>query len=206
MSTTAAIADSVLTDAHLHALGLVPLGTETTVESVALAPEDRSACVVRTDAATIIVDGGEQLMALFDASAVALPGTVHVAAAVSSVDYSAYRVFVDGQSVRHLEHEDGEVTVDEGDASPAEDVFRLPSEDEELEGEIDGDILIQSLPQLAGFPVDIFTLTGAAYAAADSGDTADDSAGDSAGPNTSGSEQHDPKSRKRGFFGRLFGA
>ena len=43
MSTTAAIADSVLTDAHLHTLGLVPLGTETTVESVALAPEYGSA-------------------------------------------------------------------------------------------------------------------------------------------------------------------
>ena len=51
------------------------------------------------------------------------------------------------------------------------------------EEEIDGDILFQSLPQLAGFlvDVDIFTLTGSAYAAAeDSGDTA----GDSAGPNT----------------------
>ncbi|MGO1441022.1 MAG: hypothetical protein ACTHVY_13165 [Brevibacterium yomogidense] len=59
MSTTAAIADSVLTDAHLHTLGLVPLGTETTVESVALAPEYGSACVARTGAATRIVDGGD---------------------------------------------------------------------------------------------------------------------------------------------------
>lgn len=202
LSTAILITDTVLSDRQLESLGLYPTGEPGTAEAVLLTGSDVRACVVRNEAFTVIIDGGEQLMTAAGEDPISLPGAVHYAATVSTVDHSEFHVLSDGRTVRHLRQEEGEITVDEGDRQPGEDSFLLTGDDliaeAEAEFEIDGDLLIQELPALAGVSsaLDIFfELSGDMFAGPER-------------PDAETPQAQAPQAgaaRKRGVFGRLFG-
>lgn len=199
LSAAILIADSVLTDDILETLNLVALGEKTTAEAILLTPSDTGACVVRSGGSTIILDGGEALMAAADEGRIGLPGTVHFAATVSSVDFSEFAVVTNGEIVRHLRYEDGETTIDVGEPVPGETDWLIAADEGDSLTEADGDILIQKLPEMAGLSpeVDVFALAGEAYS--DPAEQADPG-------ETSGEQTRDQQSAKRsGFFARLFG-
>ncbi|MGO3328220.1 hypothetical protein [Gordonia sp. (in: high G+C Gram-positive bacteria)] len=200
ITVTVAVAESVLTDDQLSRLGFRSLGLEVTSEDVATVPGDERACVIRTRSSTIIVDGGERLMDAIDQSRIDLPGTVHFGCTVPSVDFSDYRVVVDGTPVRRLRQEEGEITVDDGAESPAESVFRIPGDDDS-DPEMDGDILVQSLGSVSGVApdVDVLELTGVAYESSTNGGASNSSSGGA--PAAAAKAQ-----KKRWSVGRLFGA
>lgn len=181
------IADTPLTDAHLAGIDLHPRQEQIAAEAVLLTPAEDRACVVRTENHTIIVDGSDALAEAIDEERVPLPGRVASAAVVSTVDFSDFRILVDGRVVRHLRQEEGEITIDQGETVAGESEF--------LDGvEIDGDLLIQRLPGLAGMSLDtdLFSLAGVAYTRApDSAVSADVPAPD--------------EPARKGFFSRLFG-
>lgn len=211
-NTAILIADSVLTDDTVKTLNLVPVGGQITAEAVLLTPSDTRACVVREGGSTIILDGGESLTTAADEGRLGIPGTVHFAATVSSVDFSEFTVVSNGEIVRHLCYEDGETTIDVGEPVPGESRWLITADDgddetrtgepAEAEIEVDGDILIQKLPEMAGLSpdLDVFALVGAAYDAfEEQGETTDPGA-------LEGEETGEEGSAKRpGFFGRLFG-
>lgn len=131
--------------------------------------------MVREGGSTIILDGGESLTTAADEGRLGIPGTVHFAATVSSVDFSEFTVVSNGEIVRHLCYEDGETTIDVGEPVPGESRWLITADDgddetrtgepAEAEIEVDGDILIQKLPEMAGLSpdLDVFALVGAAY-------------------------------------------
>lgn len=183
LNSAIAVGDTPVTDEDLATLGLHPTGDTVSVEAVALTPADNRACVVRLPSHTLGVDGGDALVDVLDAGAFPLPGTWHVGASVSTVGYADYVVFRDGAVVRR-------VTDEEGDLS--EEVAAIGDETPFLvDGELDGDQLLDALPRIAGAlgaGSDVFTLEGEAWAAArDEG------------------EASPPPAKKKGFFGRLLG-
>lgn len=187
INTGIAIADRELTDEELTALGLRPTGENLSVDDVLLTPSEQRVCVARMSGATVLVDGGDRLAELLDDGLLPLPGTVHTACVVSTTDFADYRVQRDGQLVRRLTVEEGEVADDEGEATPAESEFRFTGQDGE---EVDGDLLVQKLPRLAGVlpDEDLFALTGQAWAPSAPG---------------TGTQQTPEKAPRKGFLGRL---
>lgn len=194
INTGIAIADHELTDEELAALGLRATHETLLVEDVILTPAEERVCVVRRSGATVIVDGGDCLAEFLDEGLLPLPGAVHTACVVSTTDFADYRVQRDGQLVRRLTVEDGEIAIDEGDAAPGEKEFRFAGEDGE---EVDGDLLVQELPGLAGVLADqdLFTLSGDAWTP--------DAAADPAPADRASTTPE--AGRRQGFFGRLLG-
>ena len=203
------IADSPLPDTALAELGLEPLNVDLSAEEVMLTPAERRASVIRTEGRTIIVDGSDALADVADDSGLAsLPGRIVFAASVSIVDFSDLIIVDDGRVVRHLRQEEGEITINEGEPLAAETEFIVEAGDDSVgdgdsageDGfEIDGDLLVQRLPVLAGMnaDTDIFTLTGQAFVRA-SGYVSTESEPQSGTPTVAAPS-------KRGFFSRLFG-
>lgn len=190
ISATIAVADSELTEEHLAQLGLAPLGASIRAEDVVLVSDDERACVRRADGWTVIVDGGTTVGAALEDGQVRLPGTVHVASAVSAVDFADYRVLRDGETIRCLIQDDGELTSDDGEPVADESEFFFRED-----AEIDGDALLSLVPQLAGMPgkVDPLAVEGQAYAGA-------------APQEQQPAPQEQPAPKRRGLLSRLFGA
>lgn len=201
ISSAIAVADSHLTTGHLAALGLVPDGGNLVGETVLTTSSERRALVVRRDGFTVVLDGGDALTEVLDEGELDLPGTVHVGCAASSAGFAEYRAERDGRTIRRLVSDEDEVTVDEGDPVIDESRFFFDSEDEELGRELDGDLLVQLLPRLAGLDIDVFSLEGEAYR----GEVAPDS--DDAVRDTAAPDDQPPSgpARKKGFLGTIFG-
>lgn len=207
------IADRRLDDEQLAALSLFPRGGQVRGDDVMLTPADRRACVVRTDASTIVVDGGDALAGAIDDERIDLPGTLHIASVASSAGFCDFLVMTDGDVVRRLQQGEGETLIDEGDALPSERdiVFSVDGDDDGGDGdggdgddggdEIDGDVLIERLPAIAGLSddVDIFALVGECFGSTSAGGPGDDASGSAAAPTAS------VERRTSGFFSRLFG-
>lgn len=217
LNTTILIANSRLRDDQLMTLGLKPLDRQIPAEEVLLTPSDERACVVRTDSSTIIIDGGVALADAVDAGTFALPGRVHFAASVSSVGFTEFRVLAEGKTIRHLREEEGETTIDEGHPVPGEETVRFPVDDDDAEQsadaresaeavpnaetELDGDLLIDKLTEIAGLSesLDLFSLTGEGFGAAALASEPEFETGvDGDGARTS-------TGKKGGFLSRLFG-
>lgn len=210
MNANVLIADSQLSDAALAELDLEPLGVDLTAEAVLLTPSEFRASVVRTEGQTIIIDGSDTLAVAIDGPGLTLPGRVLFAASVSTVDFSDLLIVDDGRVVRHLRQEEGTISIDEGEPLAAESEFLVSADasadSDEIENgetadevEVDGDLLIQRLPVLAGMreDTDLFALTGTAFASSSGREF-----GESQSPTG------DPAAlapAKRGFFTRLFG-
>lgn len=217
LSATVLVADSRLQDDQLSALGLEPLARQISAEDVLLTPSDERACVVRAESSTIIIDGGEALAATVDAGPPAFPGRVHVAASVSSVGFVDFCVFAGGKAVRHLREEEGETTIDEGHPVPGEELVRVPVDEGDAEQaadgrenadpvssvgtELDGDLLIEKLTEIAGLPqaLDLFALTGEGFGAGAVATVSDLKTG------ADGDAARTGAGRKRGFLSRLVG-
>ncbi|WP_145996182.1 hypothetical protein [Brevibacterium iodinum] len=210
------IADTTLTDADLAGIDLQSTVEELTAEAVLLTPAEDRACVVRADGCTIIVDGSDALAEAIDDEAITLPGRIVSAAVVSSVGFSDFLIVDDGHVVRHLCEDDGEIRIDEGQAVPGESDFVFPAEPDEDESadasadgavdrdgtdagavEIDGDLLIQLLPAVAGMDADtdLFALAGTAYTRASAGLVGSDG-------EPAPAEGAEPA--RKGLFSRLF--
>lgn len=209
LNTALLVADTELSDDTLSELGVQPTGGTLQAEDILLRSEHPSACVVRGSGRTVIVDGSDALAEVVDAvdsepaGVLSLAGTVHVACVVDTVGFADYRIFREGRLIRRLTSEEGEVTADEGEPVGDESAFVFVADDGEST-EVDGEMLIQSLPHVAGLDasVDVFSLSGKEYqrAGAVVGDgPAQPGAGD---PAPTGATQ--PEKRK-GFFGRIFG-
>lgn len=199
VTTNILIADRRLGDDQLATLSLTPRGEQIPAEAVMLTPSDQRVCVARTETSTIIVDGGDALATAVDEELVSLPGTIHFASVASTVSFCDLLVMTDGGVVRHLQQSEGVTTIDEGSALPMEPDFVFPTDDGEGEPEIDGDVLIELLPLIAGLPadVDVFEVVGEGF---DS--MSDDSGGVERPAQGSAAET---EGKKRGFFSRLFG-
>lgn len=186
INACAMVADSPLDDGVLSSLGLVPLGEQVTAETVALTPADERACVAVVHGATVVVDGGVALADVMDGALTHLPGRVHLLSVVSSVDAFDWRVLAAGETVRRLHvDDDGELQ------SVGEPLASEAGLDLEAEDDVDGELLFERFPALAGLPdeVDIFELTGPAYGSAEAAE-----------PDHSAGEE-----QQRGLLGRLFG-
>lgn len=182
------IADSPWDDDALAAWDLVPLGGHVRAEEVVLTPADQRACVVVRDGATIVVDGRVALADAMEGALDHLPGRIHLASIVSSVDHLDWQVLEAGRTIRRVHVDDEGELVSTGDPLRHEkDVLGIT----DPESEFDGDLLFERLPALAGLPgsVELFELTGQAYGQAEM-----------THPEASTGQGH-----KRGFFGRLFG-
>lgn len=187
------IADSPLDDDALAAWDLVPLGEHVRAEEVVLTPADQRACVVVRDGATIVVDGGGALADAMEGALDHLPGRIHLASIVSSVDHLDWQVLEAGRTTRRVHVDDEGELVSTGDPLRHEkDVLGIT----DPESEFDGDLLFERLPALAGLPgsVELFELTGQAYGPAEMTHT------EAAQPEAPTGQNH-----QRGFFRRLFG-
>lgn len=167
ISTTVMVADSVLTDEDLASLNIVRTRLPIAVEKILLRSSPDRICVVRAEDYTAIVGMTDQIAETVESEHIGLPGTVTVGSAVSSVGYSDFRVFVDGELRRHLCAEESEVTIDRGEAVEGEERFKFPSEDG-ASIELDGDVLIDTVLAIAGVApgTSIFDLSGVLYAPA----------------------------------------
>ena len=165
ISATVMVADSALTDEDLASLGIVPTRQRIAVEEVLLRNSPDRICVVRAEEFTAIVGMADQIAETVESEHIGFPGTVTVGSAVSSVSYSDFRVFVDGELRRHLCAEDGEVSIDRGEAVEGEERFQFSIEDG-ASIELDGDVLIDTVLAIAGVApgTSIFDLSGDEYA------------------------------------------
>lgn len=149
LNTMAIVADSVLSDEQLAELGIAPAGAAMTAEDALLRSQPEHVCVVRAATYTAVAGYADALAAAVESDRLALPGTVVAVSSVSSVDFVDFRVFVDGGLRRHLcTGDDGSANV--GQPLPEESRFVFEAQDEELEVEVDGDILIDQVLAIAG--------------------------------------------------------
>lgn len=217
IAATAIVADSALTDDHLGALGIVPTGRTTSAEEVILRGSSDRVCVVSAETFTVIIGLTDQIAETIESERIAFPGTVVSGAAVSTVGYVDFRVFVDGELRRHLCAEESEVSIDVGVALEGENAFVFPpgddddvdSEESNSEGsvreergvELDGDVLIDSVLEIAGVAPgqSIFDLIGNEYAppAALGGGLQEGGHGNATQPRATSGD--------RGFFRRMLG-
>ncbi|MCF2574159.1 hypothetical protein [Brevibacterium sp. UCMA 11754] len=100
-------------------------------------------------------------------------------------------------------HTETSTTIDEGSALPMEPDFVFPTDDGEGEPEIDGDVLIELLPLIAGLlaDVDVFEVEGEGFDSMS--DDSDDLGGVERPAQGSPAETEE---KKQGFFSRLFGS
>ena len=160
LNTMAIIADEVLSDEQLATMGIEPTGSEMAAEDALLRSEPEHVCVVRAETYTAVAGYVDALAEAIETDRIALPGTVIAASSVSSVGFADFRVFVDGRLRRHLSVGDDESAADRGAPLPEESLFVFEGQDEELESEIDGDILINRVLAIAGVDSDASLIDG----------------------------------------------
>ena len=189
---------------QLQAWGLAPTQNNGDLWTAFCDPVNQFFAVARPRDWTILLDPEMLIAEHFETDSITLPGTWHVASAVSSTGFVDYRVFVDGALVRHLLAGDEEL--DEGAPVVDESPFTFRENDGADEPvEVDGDLIIQELPRVVGAigdDDDIFDIEGQYFAY--------QQIAPGVGGNTPGHD--DPEATSGGderkntsIFGRLFG-
>lgn len=204
LTTSLILTSESVADEQLQAWGLAPTQNNGDLWTAFCDPANQFFAVARPRDWTILLDPEMLIAEHFETDSITLPGTWHVASAVSSTGFVDYRVFVDGALVRHLLAGDEEL--DEGAPVVDESPFTFRENDGADEPvEVDGDLIIQELPRVVGAigdDDDIFDIEGQYFAY--------QQIAPGVGGNTPGHD--DPEATSGGderkntsIFGRLFG-
>ena len=204
LTTSLILTSESVTDEQVPAWGLAPTQTNGDLWTAFCDPANQFFAVARPRDWTILLDPEMLIAERFESDSITLPGTWHVASAVSSTGFVDYRVFVDGTLVRHMFTGDEELN--EGAPVVDESPFTFRENDGADEPvEVDGDLVIQELPRVIGAigaDDDIFDVEGQyfAYQSAMPGVDGNTPAHEEAGTASGGEGR-----KNTSIFGRLFG-
>ena len=171
LSATMIVTTEKVTPELLSGWGLQPMGSRGDLWAAYQNPEAQFCAIARPGEWTIIWDPHMALADHFAETTIALPGTWHVASAVSVTNFVDYRVYADGTMVRLLHtgaDEDEHFDAGQGLIDESGFVFYQESADDPdtVYLEPDGDLMLQMLPAAVGAVpagTDVFAVEGEYY-------------------------------------------